>query len=389
MPTHRAVALRTKLAFALVVLLLVGVALELTVRIAFAAKIGPRVLLYGIVSDRDEQGVQSHENVVAGRYSKYFPHQKRRDADVDTGESFEVTINAHGFRGEDWSVAKPPGVVRVVTLGASSTFGYHDRDDETYPHYLERDLAEACPARRFEVINLGIPHLDAEQILALFVDEALALDPDVVTFYEGINDAQGGGWRAPTAPSLASRVRRAVREHLLLAALLADLRAKKSFTADEVAAHVGGKAERFLASLAQIREQSRERGIELAVVTQQAQSGMKTREEMRGLRYGEEVARIRERLASQGEIASGELYLLAHDELMRALRGWSAANGVTLVDGIAALDARRDTMVSWVHLNAEGNRILSRAIASALLPRVCPGAPPPAAGVDSAAAPSR
>lgn len=78
----------------------------------------------------------------------------------------------------------------MVTLGASSTFGYYTRDDETYPHYLERYLSQRLAAgSRAEVINLGIPHLRSEEILALFRAEGLPLDPDVVTVYLGANDS--------------------------------------------------------------------------------------------------------------------------------------------------------------------------------------------------------
>ena len=96
----------------------------------------------------------------------------------------------HLFRGRDFQTQKAPGVIRVVTLGASSTFGYYDRDEETYPFLLETLLnAESPESLRFEVINLGIPHLKMASIYQLFMAEALPLQPDIVTFYEGNNDA--------------------------------------------------------------------------------------------------------------------------------------------------------------------------------------------------------
>jgi len=156
--------------------LMAGLLLELTVRAAFAIRVGPSLLLYGFVNQRMED-VQRHENVAAG-YSKYFPRQVRYDTDAETHERFAVRINRHGFRGKDFNIEKPADVVRVVTLGASSTFGYHDRDDETYPYYLEQRLSARYAGASFKVINLGIPHLTSEHILALFHAEALPLTPD-------------------------------------------------------------------------------------------------------------------------------------------------------------------------------------------------------------------
>ena len=195
---------------------------EAGARVYFSFKVGPSILLYGTSFDRkhieastrtddtdparmgeaktylgtmsskewrSKRNVVSHANST-GNYSKYFPNQKRVDFDIETGESFDVTINSKGFRGEDFTEQKKPGVIRVLTLGASSTFGYFDRDEETYPAYLEQILNRRWPGDvTVEVINLGIPHLKAENILDLFLTEGIKLDPDVVTFSEGNNDA--------------------------------------------------------------------------------------------------------------------------------------------------------------------------------------------------------
>jgi hypothetical protein len=74
----------------------------------------------------------------------------RLDRDPDTQEPYRVTINSRGFRGKEFSDEKKPGVIRVITLGESSTFGLHARDDETYPYDLEHFLNKDCPGRAFE-----------------------------------------------------------------------------------------------------------------------------------------------------------------------------------------------------------------------------------------------
>jgi hypothetical protein len=115
------------------------------------------------------------------------------DHDPITNEAFRGSINSRGFRGGEFDESKELGVTRIVTLGSSSTFGYYDRDNETYPYYLEQKLNQRLAGTaRFEVINLGIPHLRSEEILALFYAEAIPLHPDVITFYEEVNDAARG-----------------------------------------------------------------------------------------------------------------------------------------------------------------------------------------------------
>jgi hypothetical protein len=203
---NRKLTRKKKVLFYIIILLALFLIFELSARTYFAFKVGPSVFLYGTSFHRKiipkpeaidyvsgikwtlPRTVITHPNELGG-YSKYFQNQKRVDFDIETGESFDVTINNRGFRGRDFTDQKEPGVIRIVALGASSTFGYFDRDDETYPVYLEHMLNDRYSGKlHFEVINMGIPHLTAENIYALFLDEVIQLNPDVVTFYEGNND---------------------------------------------------------------------------------------------------------------------------------------------------------------------------------------------------------
>ncbi len=197
-------------------LLLFGI-LEVGTRIYFSTQIGAQILLYGTpayrvreqireATDRAETEeaekslarvhrghVGAYRRYVAGQsgsYSKYLPNQTKLLYSEITGELEAIRINNHGFRGKDFSVSKSPGVIRVLALGGSSTFGYRSQDHETYPHVLERLLNERGPAdQRFEVINFGVPHATSEHIVSLFLAEGVALAPEFVTLYAGANDS--------------------------------------------------------------------------------------------------------------------------------------------------------------------------------------------------------
>ena len=56
---------------------------------------------------------------------------------------------------------------------------------------------------------------------------------------------------------------------------------------------------------------------------------------------------------------------------MHELKGWAARRGVLLADVASGLDERRDVLVSWVHLNAEGNRLIARSLAATILAATC------------------
>jgi hypothetical protein len=111
--------------------------IEATVRTFFAFRVGPRVFFFGtrFQTNKVETPVKHDvrpDNRAAAGYTKYFPHERKADHNPETRESFSIRINSRGFRGEEFTVEKPAGTIRVVTLGSSSTFGYYNRDHETY-----------------------------------------------------------------------------------------------------------------------------------------------------------------------------------------------------------------------------------------------------------------
>lgn len=372
------------------------VAAEATVRAYYAWSLGRRTLLYGTSWYRDQHPVrlpdtwaQRHRNFVGDYrpyannaptgYAKYFPNEVKYTDSPDGREQYAIRINNHGFRGPDFADAKGPGVRRILTLGASSTFGYHDRDDETYPYYLQKLLDEARPGR-FEVINFAIPHATSGNIAAMLLAEGFALAPDIVTFYEGVNDAgifeeatqTPGGWQAIGERSLLVRV---------LGQFLAPSLKPDHWT-DAFAAR---RSREFLANLEVIARAAEEHGVRFLVATQQAKSKLFEAAALRGVTYAQEVALVREKF-ERGEIGPKAVavgprnpvlevvshmdparILLVHDRLMRDLRAWAPQRGVELVDVQAALDQRRDLILTWVHLAPEANRIVAAALAEAIL----------------------
>ena len=74
--------------------------------------------------------------------------------------SFPVRIDDDGFRGDPIASPKRAGTIRLFALGASTTFGWGVRQEDTYESILERmlnDTARAAgAAQRYEVVNGGV-----------------------------------------------------------------------------------------------------------------------------------------------------------------------------------------------------------------------------------------
>lgn len=95
-------------------------------------------------------------------------------------------INSRGLRDREVDVPKPAGVVRVLILGDSVTFGTLVAREKTYPSRLERLLGERNG--RAEVVNAGVNGYNAYNELQFYLTEGRKYDPDIVIVAFCMND---------------------------------------------------------------------------------------------------------------------------------------------------------------------------------------------------------
>jgi len=266
--------------------------------------------------------------------------------------------------------AKPVGVRRVLTLGASETFGSADRDDDTYPYYLQAALDRRVGPRRFDVVAVGGPHADSEALVALLSSDGVGLHPDVVAVYAGMEDSEravydrlyGDAWRDDPG-------------HLLSVSL-----AKRAYHAafppsGRIAvtdAMVRAAIDRYLGNLDRIAAASRGAGARMVVVTQQARALVLDAAALHGVTYdaearfmATEIAAIEPRFDGAQERLGA--VLVVHARLMKATREWATRNAVTMVDGVGRLDAQRDLVGPGAHLAPAARKALAKALAAAIV----------------------
>jgi lysophospholipase L1-like esterase len=97
-------------------------------------------------------------------------------------------VNAQRFRGDPIEVAKPAGVLRVFTLGGSTTLGVRNGYDTTYPGILERMLRQRFSDRRVEVQNAASDWYTTAHTLVNYQLRVRRFAPDVVIAFEAVND---------------------------------------------------------------------------------------------------------------------------------------------------------------------------------------------------------
>lgn len=93
-----------------------------------------------------------------------------------------VRINHDGFRGPDYTKAKPPGTVRVAVIGDSYVQAIQVAEDETFTSVIGRRLKD-CPAlagKKIEAMNFGVDGYGTAQELITLRRKVWDYSPDIV-----------------------------------------------------------------------------------------------------------------------------------------------------------------------------------------------------------------
>src|SRR5690606_12738629 len=108
---------------------------------------------------------------------------------------WSVHTNGRGFRTPAFEDRPAAGVLRIVALGDSSTFGWGVEHFAAWPERLRSALARRwnLPRGRIEVINLGVPGYSSFQGRVLLERTALGLAPDLVVWSYLANDGAATG----------------------------------------------------------------------------------------------------------------------------------------------------------------------------------------------------
>jgi lysophospholipase L1-like esterase len=361
-PRWRRVALR---------LVAVVVAVEVLLRVATFVAYGrnPYYLFYGFQGAVSQVNV-SPWSVYQGQYYKYPAHYELQGAAGQAGETAHT--NNLGFRGPDFEPEKPAGTFRVFCTGGSSTFGFHNDDDETYPYYLAELLAADPATAHVEVVNAGFPYYNTATILGLVKSELVDYGPDVVTLYSGYNDTSWpldvGLWY-----TLVNRLQQhSITCFVLKETVLTDKRIYKimnrlglgggSADLERVQADVERVAARFRANVEELVELSKREGFELVVIRQPITTA-KTNPELAGMSYEDEYRAVLAKAAAGGFLSRFDVSMIRHHRLVAELDAIAEDADLPVVDNIALLDEDRSLLASWVHLRPEANRRLAEALA--------------------------
>jgi hypothetical protein len=119
-----------------------------------------------------------------------------------------VSIDSLGRRVTPQPQTPAEPVARVYFFGGSTMWGTSLRGDHTIPAEASHRLQDlAGPGSRVEVVNFGeTGYVSTQEIIQLMLELRAGKRPDVVVFYDGLNDvAATAQWGAPGIPQNESK----------------------------------------------------------------------------------------------------------------------------------------------------------------------------------------
>jgi hypothetical protein len=107
------------------------------------------------------------------------------------GKEMPRTYNEFCWRGPSFSPEKPAGTYRIIAVGGSTCEGFYTGDEDLWTVRLERLLNENNDfGVKFELINAGSHDFYSRIIRKLLEEKAFFFQPDMILYYESINEQQ-------------------------------------------------------------------------------------------------------------------------------------------------------------------------------------------------------
>lgn len=278
---------------------------------------------------------------------------------------YAVTVDAEGFRN-----AEPvdPAATKILAVGDSFTFGPYVDNAGTWPAVLERELRNAMPGRRLQVLNAGVAGYGIVQELSYFQEKGLKLKPDLVLL--AVNDlstdlrpGMSQRFKRPSPqPRIYSMLRRSAAlrmfstlgERLQRARAVADVQRAQSQAAPDETQLRAAYADRFEAFV----KAARDAHVRLLVVAIPA--ARQVAED--GCPYEPQAFVLR--LASKAEAPTMDLLPAFREHRIDDLYRMDYDAGQPAAEGCFADDTR---FVGDRHLARYGNQVTGRQIARLLL----------------------
>ncbi|MBI4974111.1 SGNH/GDSL hydrolase family protein [Candidatus Roizmanbacteria bacterium] len=162
---------------------------EIAISILLGINIFKKINILGVTTINSIRKDDIYFNNLGGLKYFYEPKPNIKQLEKPDWLGFSVTniINNDTFNERyDYSIDKPQGVYRIITLGDSFTFGAHVNTENNWVELLEKKLNQELPCRninKFEIINLGVPGYDIQYAIERYRQRGKKYNPDLILWF--------------------------------------------------------------------------------------------------------------------------------------------------------------------------------------------------------------
>ena len=182
----------------------------------------------------------AERDAIRGRWEPYAYSRMERLAGT------YISVDSSGLRVTPLPHVEDGPRVRVFFFGGSTMFGFADRNENTRPAVVARRLAEA--GYQPDVVNYGqLGYVSSQELVSLLMELRAGNVPDVVVFWDGLNDMNSV--RDHGRPGLTFRERQRGEGFEMLAAMEARGGAVEAPLALRSLLHQSELYERMLAAI--------------------------------------------------------------------------------------------------------------------------------------------
>lgn len=136
----------------------------------------------------DETKVKKSVDPELKYYWEFNPNDQVTDKPYWLKEMVVYSINADGLNDiNDYPLEKELGTFRIITLGDSFTYGHYVNTSKNWTELLEKRLNESpfsCQTKKIEIINLGMPGFDVQEIVRRYKRIGQKYNPDMIIYLE-------------------------------------------------------------------------------------------------------------------------------------------------------------------------------------------------------------
>ncbi len=312
------------------------------------------------MADGHSKGRFQPNSVIVGGGGHNVLHPQQRQIPA------KYKLNSLGFRGGEWTFS---GAKSNVFFGGSSTFNFHDNDDDIWP-YLVNKCVEQNGARKLQYVNLSHPGYSVENAPYIFMQIAQHLNPENIFVYHAWNDLKFASKFArrrdaqyfAEVPTNGSFLKQMLLDLGLFPNIVQRLNmALKSQVATENAYPNSEVSEENVAFAVDFIEKHYELLIKLAGPTRKIyiiKQGLFAENDAHP-NPSEVMARLQSMTLSEFN-AAAKVYFAMLDEVA------ARHANVQIIDANAKLEKTAEVFNDHVHLQTEGNKALAQIICAEL-----------------------